>query len=101
MFCSFFLLLEKSFYDPGKDFQCLDGSATIPFLLVNDDYCDCDDGSDEPGTNACPNGIFYCSNIGYIEKVIPSSRVNDGICGMLSVWFDKSSQLDFFIARLL
>lgn len=36
---------EKSFYDPGKDFQCLDGSATIPFMLVNDDYCDCDDGN--------------------------------------------------------
>lgn len=80
-----FYILEKSFYDPGKDFQCLDGSAIVPFLLVNDDYCDCDDGSDEPGTNACSNGIFHCSNIGYIEKIIPSSRVNDGICGMLLV----------------
>lgn len=76
-------ILEKSFYDPGKDFQCLDGSATIPFLLVNDDYCDCDDGSDEPGTSACSNGVFHCSNIGFVEKIIPSSRVNDGICGML------------------
>ncbi|XP_075678928.1 glucosidase 2 subunit beta isoform X2 [Dermatophagoides pteronyssinus] len=73
-------LTKKSFYDPGKDFQCLDGSATIPFLLVNDDYCDCDDGSDEPGTSACSNGVFHCSNIGFVEKIIPSSRVNDGIC---------------------
>nr|XP_046914851.1 glucosidase 2 subunit beta-like isoform X2 [Dermatophagoides farinae] len=73
-------LTKKSFYDPGKDFQCLDGSATIPFLLVNDDYCDCDDGSDEPGTSACSNGLFHCSNIGFVEKIIPSSRVNDGIC---------------------
>lgn len=30
-----------SLYDPSKDFTCLDGSATIPFRFVNDDYCDC------------------------------------------------------------
>ncbi|CAG2115027.1 unnamed protein product, partial [Medioppia subpectinata] len=73
-------LSTKIFYDPNKDFQCLDGSASVPFMLVNDDYCDCDDGSDEPGTNACPNGLFHCSNLGYVESLIPSSRVNDGIC---------------------
>ncbi|KAI7695330.1 hypothetical protein SSS_06592 [Sarcoptes scabiei] len=73
-------LSKKSFYDPGKDFQCFDGSASIPFLWVNDDYCDCNDGSDEPGTSACSNGLFHCSNIGFVEKIIPSSRVNDGIC---------------------
>ena len=37
------------FYDPSKDFTCLDGSLTVPFSSVNDDYCDCADGSDEPG----------------------------------------------------
>lgn len=30
-------------------FTCKDGSITIPFRRVNDDYCDCADGSDEPG----------------------------------------------------
>ena len=37
------------FYDPSKDFTCLDGSLTVAFSSVNDDYCDCTDGSDEPG----------------------------------------------------
>jgi len=69
-----------SFYNPASDFSCLDGSGTIPFIQVNDDYCDCDDGSDEPGTAACPNGKFFCENKGHTALTIPSSRVNDGIC---------------------
>ena len=54
-------------YQPNAkgEFTCLDGSATIPFDQVNDDFCDCDDGSDEPGTSACPNGIFHCANAGF------------------------------------
>lgn len=28
------------YYSEG-DFTCLDGSDTIPFALINDDYCDC------------------------------------------------------------
>ncbi len=94
-----FSLLEKIFYDPNKDFQCLDGSASLPFILVNDDYCDCDDGSDEPGTAACPHGLFHCSNVGYIEKIIPSSRVNDGICGNLS-FYNNFSFFNNFINSL-
>jgi len=69
-----------TFYNPSMDFKCLDGSNTIPFIQINDDYCDCDDGSDEPGTSACPNGKFYCENVGHKSLVIPSSRVGDGIC---------------------
>ncbi|CAI9591376.1 unnamed protein product, partial [Staurois parvus] len=71
---------DRVFYDETKPFTCLDGSKTIPFDQVNDDYCDCTDGSDEPGTSACSNGNFHCTNAGYRPIYIPSSRVNDGIC---------------------
>ncbi|KAI9102601.1 glucosidase II beta subunit-like-domain-containing protein [Phlyctochytrium arcticum] len=65
----------------GSDsFQCLDKSKTILFSAVNDDYCDCPDGSDEPGTSACSNGSFYCANEGHIGQSIRSSQVNDGVC---------------------
>lgn len=70
----------KRFYKERKSFLCIDGSKLIPFEQVNDDYCDCEDGSDEPGTSACPRGRFYCTNLGFRPHYIPSSRVNDGIC---------------------
>lgn len=60
-------------YVPGSSeglqtWTCLDGSKQIPWSAVNDDYCDCPDGSDEPGAfvwgrRVCANldGIF-CRN---------------------------------------
>ncbi|MEE6524913.1 hypothetical protein FKM82_024646 [Ascaphus truei] len=42
-------LTNRHFYDETRPFTCLDGSKTIPFDRVNDDYCDCADGTDEPG----------------------------------------------------
>lgn len=73
-------LTNHHFYDESKPFTCLDGSATVPFDQVNDDYCDCKDGSDEPGTAACANGNFHCTNTGYKPLYISSSWVNDGVC---------------------
>ena len=34
------------------------------------------DGSDEPGTSACPNGRVFCENAGHKALVIPSGRVS-------------------------
>lgn len=37
-------------------------SFEIDVTKVNDDYCDCPaDGMDEPGTNSCKNGRFFCN----------------------------------------
>ncbi|PWN46350.1 hypothetical protein IE81DRAFT_319256 [Ceraceosorus guamensis] len=66
--------------DGGTEWKCLESGETIPFSAVNDDYCDCKDGSDEPGTSACPTSRFYCKNEGHLPAYLLSSRVNDGIC---------------------
>lgn len=73
-------LSRAPLYNPSKDFTCFDGSLKIPFTQVNDDYCDCPDASDEPGTSACPHGLFHCTNAGHKVLNIASSRVNDGVC---------------------
>ncbi|KAF8528686.1 glucosidase II beta subunit-like-domain-containing protein [Gautieria morchelliformis] len=74
----------RSRYTPSSSspptWQCLDDTHVIPWAAVNDDYCDCPDGSDEPGTSACPEASFYCINEGHIGSRIPSSRVDDGLC---------------------
>lgn len=51
--------------------------------VVNDDYCDCNDGSDEPGTGACGGQdatLFFCINEGGSSERIYTSRVNDLVC---------------------
>ncbi|KAK6173168.1 hypothetical protein SNE40_016675 [Patella caerulea] len=71
---------KASFYRPAETFRCIQSGKTIPFEYINDDYCDCEDGSDEPGTSACPMMRYYCENLGHKPEYILSSRVNDGIC---------------------
>lgn len=57
-----------------------DGNKVLTMNEINDDFCDCIDGSDEPGTSACNKGSFHCVNKGYRIIKISSSRVDDGIC---------------------
>ena len=65
----------------GPSFSCKDGSK-IDASQINDDFCDCADGSDEPATAACSTagGQFWCVNKGHHGKFLFSSFVNDGVC---------------------
>ncbi|KAH3681348.1 hypothetical protein WICPIJ_007701 [Wickerhamomyces pijperi] len=70
-------------YKPNSNGQwtCLNHpEIKLSFSQINDNYCDCPDGSDEPGTSACANGQFYCANDGFKPQVIKSYLVNDGVC---------------------
>lgn len=70
--------------DANNEFKCLNSEQHIPFDRLNDDYCDCDDETDEPSTSACTNGTFYCDTQYQKKPVslnrVPSGKVNDGIC---------------------
>ena len=43
-------LYQPSSSKADATWKCLNDSIVIPWKAVNDDYCDCPDGSDEPGT---------------------------------------------------
>jgi len=62
--------------------RCKDSSGMermLPLSMVNDEYCDCLDYSDEIGTNACTGNKqrFYCT---HGEEFTYRTMVNDGIC---------------------
>ena len=61
-------------------FVCDNNTKILPLEKFNDNYCDCEDGSDENITNACTNGKFYCNNYLYFPKIISTSKLNDGVC---------------------
>ena len=58
---------------------------TLLYSYVNDNFCDCPDGSDEPGTSACAglrqqSVSFYCRNEAFEGRQLALSRVGDGLC---------------------
>ncbi|POM76280.1 Glucosidase [Phytophthora palmivora] len=64
-----------------SSFSC-DNGQRLDLSRLNDNYCDCEDGSDEPGTSACSHtsAVFHCINAGFFSADVPTSRVNDGVC---------------------
>lgn len=95
----------ESYYVSKTEFTCVtDASIKLSWDRVNDNTCDCPDGSDEPGTAACayldplspqqplpgsPSGStstknalpgFWCVNKGHIGSYVPFVYVNDGVC---------------------
>jgi protein kinase C substrate 80K-H len=90
-----------------KTWRCDGGATRVARERVNDDYCDCADGSDERGTSACSHlinlhnlhhlqedlhgtarkaataaaagvGGFFCADARVAVR-LPPSRVNDGV----------------------
>ncbi|KAH7323596.1 putative glucosidase 2 subunit beta [Rhexocercosporidium sp. MPI-PUGE-AT-0058] len=89
------------FYKSTDSFTCISNpEIKLSPSQVNDEYCDCPDGSDEPGTAACtyisdlspPQPVsgkvnstfalpgYYCKNKGHIPGYVPHMYVNDGVC---------------------
>ena len=53
---------DSALYLADGPFTCADGSKSVDRAAVNDDFCDCGDGSDEPGTSACHGASkFFCA----------------------------------------
>ncbi|KAF4983706.1 hypothetical protein FZEAL_922 [Fusarium zealandicum] len=93
------------YYQGKEEFSCITNAAIkLSLSQINDNSCDCPDGSDEPGTAACANidplspeqplpgsvsGTtnatnslpgFWCANEGHIGMYVPFIYVNDGVC---------------------
>ncbi|ETI47455.1 hypothetical protein F441_08357 [Phytophthora nicotianae CJ01A1] len=74
----------KTDTDESKE-TCVD---SLPIDLVDDDYCDCQDGSDEPNTSACSHVLLHSEtppfgpefNCKADDKMVSLAFVHDGVC---------------------
>lgn len=101
-------------YEPNnkQTFQCLDGSAQIPYEHLNDDYCDCADGSDEPGMTWLVKSKTH--NIVSKKPIVGSKSVQSQVNAVWGVmrrgWSQMKKQshslwnwnvLNYFVGQLL
>lgn len=94
--------ISKYLPNDRNTFVCISSKEEIDFIKINDNYCDCPlDGSDEPGTNACNNGFFYCdtTSLKFKGSKIPSYKVHDGYCDCCDGSDEWIDDLAFYVPK--
>ena len=43
--------VDEKYYKSSSEIKCKDGSKRFTRAQLNDDFCDCADGTDEPGSS--------------------------------------------------
>ena len=77
--CIIIIVVKAVVVEDGDEvFKC--DQTTISATRVNDDYCDCKDGTDETETSACSNVAYFSCTDTRIVREISTSKLGDGIC---------------------
>lgn len=54
------IVLFMTLFLVNSTFTCRTSGVIIEDSMVNDGFCDCEDGSDEMDTHVCNSGFFTC-----------------------------------------
>lgn len=90
-------LRDYDLYNPlvRNIFFCINTGKAIPIERLNDDYCDCEeDGSDEPETNACANGKFYCT---YQKRFVYFTLLDSMLCNRIVIHWVVSILINYYL----